>query len=291
MKDKLKEEYMWIDYVLDICRGINFFTVDGVQVFIACTDMQYPADSHVHNDFEFMCVKRQTLTNVLCEDQVLVLPQNHIMPFIPMQRHGCASPVIIKQYIAFAFPPEFCQKFHDEIPLFDFVFKNLPFPASPRFDYLVGYLFESYSAKKSQNILKRIVELIFVELCEPYIKHTAQFAASAARKVTNSGGLQKAKAFLDEHLNLPFCLDEVAKVANISKYYFCRMFKAYYGVTARDYLEIKKIEYAKSEMATSDKSLTAIAAELRFDSLGHFSRQFKRQCGVSPGAYKSSIVK
>lgn len=285
LDNNYSEQYPWIDYVLEICTGINHFIVDGVKVFIACNDMEYPADSHVHNDFEFMCVKRQTLTNVLCEDRVLTLPQNYIMPFMPMQRHGCATPVVIRQYIAFAFPFGFHEKFKEELPDFDFNFKNIAFPASSRFDYLVGYLFECYSSQKSKAVMQRIIELIFLELCQDYNSYISQ------QKNPKISGLLKAKTFLDSHIFLPFDLEEAAKVANMSKYYFCRLFKESFDMTPNEYLITKKIERAKIMIATTEKTLTDIALEMRFDSIGHFSKHFKKICGISPSAYKASIVK
>lgn len=274
----------WVDYVLEICTGINHFVVNGVKVFIAMTDMDYPQDSHVHNDIEFMCVKRQKLTNILCENEILTLPQNHIMPFLPMQRHGCASPVTIHQYIAFAFPPEFYNKFLGSFGDFNLNFKNIPFPASSKFDYLVGYLFSEFCGNNNQAIMEKIVELIFLELTQSYLNNQNKNSVSES-------SLQKAKAFLDAHINLKYDLEETAKVAGMSKFYFCRKFKEEYKISPSNYLLFKKLEYSKFMMAMSDKNLSEISIELAFDSLSHFLTQFKNQYGISAGNYKKTLVK
>lgn len=284
MQIEKNNEYPWIDYVLEICTGINHFIVDGVKVFIAMNDMNYPADSHVHNDIEFMCVKRQTLTDVLCEENTLDLPINHILPFMPMQRHGCAKAMVIHQYIAFAFPTEFYEKFLGTINDFDFQFQNIPFPASSKFDYLVGLLFEEYVSEKNDFVMKDLVELIFWELCRSYL----DFTRSGSKP---NVGLLKAKRFLDEHINLPFDLEETARTANMSKFYFCRLFKDKFGVSPNTYLLSKKIEKSKSLITTTNKSFTDIAMELGFDTLSHFTKQFKKLCGITPGTYKKTILK
>lgn len=280
----MENEKPWVDYVLEICAGINHFEVEGVKVFIAMNDMEYPADSHKHNDIEFMCVKRQTLTDVLCNDTVVTIPKNYILPFMPMQNHGCAKPMIIHQYIGIAFPPEFFNKYIGEIDGFDLNFRNIPFPASHRFDYLVGYLAESHAHGKSQKVLINILELIFVELCYDYLNFIGE-------KTQSDSGLTKARTYLDRHIFLPFNLIETAAVANISKYYFCRLFKEEYGLTPREYLLTKKIEYAKRQIAETGRTFTDIALELKFDSLAHFSTQFLRLTEISPGEFKKTLIK
>lgn len=284
MSNSSNKAFPWIDYVLEICTGITHFVVDGVKVFIACNDMEYPADSHAHNDIEFMCVKRQQLDDILCDDKVLSLPCNHIMPFMPMQRHGCNKAVVIKQYIGIAYPPEYYNKFIGQINNFNFNFQNIPFPASSRFDYLVGYLFESYAKNSGEATLKCILELIFLELCRDYLDYIEPTKQPQSE-------LNRAKCYLDNHINLPFNLDETARVANLSKYYFCKQFKENFKVTPSEYLMNKKIERSKNLMMTSDMSVTEIALSLGFNSLSHFSRHFKQLTGLSPSEFNKKIVK
>ncbi|MDQ6421853.1 helix-turn-helix transcriptional regulator [Paenibacillus sp. LHD-117] len=67
------------------------------------------------------------------------------------------------------------------------------------------------------------------------------------------------------------------------------MFTKVYGLSPCQYLTRRKWSKAKELLAGSNLTVYAIAEQLGFRSVNHFSRQFRRWMGMSPMQYRQSI--
>lgn len=94
----------------------------------------------------------------------------------------------------------------------------------------------------------------------------------------------QAKLFIDEHYAGNIDLSNIADEAFFSKYHFIRLFKSTYGKTPYQYLTSVRIDQAKQMLKTGEM-VSTICNVLGFESLGSFSRLFKRVVGVSPSIY------
>ena len=77
-------------------------------------------------------------------------------------------------------------------------------------------------------------------------------------------------------------VEELATLCNVSKYYFCRVFKREMGVTAIQYLTNYRISLAEAKLKDHNKSITQIAYECGFDDISYFYRCYKKIKGISP---------
>jgi len=59
------------------------------------------------------------------------------------------------------------------------------------------------------------------------------------------------------------------------------------GVSYSDLLEQTRVETANLRLDTSDVPLLDIATELGYRHSTHFSRAFRRVCGISPSEYRT----
>ncbi|WP_372635423.1 AraC family transcriptional regulator [Cohnella sp.] len=98
--------------------------------------------------------------------------------------------------------------------------------------------------------------------------------------------LERVKNYLAHPTDHDLTLDELAALANMSKYYLCRLFKKAYGMTPIQYHVSIRLEKAKQMIQFTDQSLTQIADELGFQSIHAFSRTFRKWEGQSPSAYR-----
>jgi len=98
--------------------------------------------------------------------------------------------------------------------------------------------------------------------------------------------LRRARDHVDRNYREPLELDELARVAGVSKYHFVRCFEATYGETPIRYLTRRRIERAQDLLRTANLTITEICMLVGFSSLGSFSSRFTQLVGESPTAYR-----
>ncbi len=99
--------------------------------------------------------------------------------------------------------------------------------------------------------------------------------------------LQRARDLIDTQYAQPLDLDELARIANFSRYHFLRAFRRAFHATPHEYLTRKRIERAKELLAQSELTVTEICFEVGFESLGSFSTLFHKLVGWSPSIYRA----
>ncbi len=86
--------------------------------------------------------------------------------------------------------------------------------------------------------------------------------------------------------NVRYCADKL----NLSANYLSDLLRKEVGHTALDYIHGKVLEIAKSEIASTEKTISEIAYGLGFQYVQHFTRLFKREAGCTPSDYRAQIV-
>ena len=98
--------------------------------------------------------------------------------------------------------------------------------------------------------------------------------------------VERAVAYLREHLASPLTLDDVAAAVAMSKFHFARVFEQLTGTPPRCFLACLRIEQAKRILHSTDIPVTDVCLEVGYASLGTFSQAFSDIVGVSPSAYR-----
>lgn len=92
--------------------------------------------------------------------------------------------------------------------------------------------------------------------------------------------------YINENIARDIDIDDICLAVNISKYYFCRQFKAHTGLTVMKYILKTRIILAKNEIKTTNLSITEISEKYGFSSVSYFCRVFKEAEGYTPLQYK-----
>ena len=79
---------------------------------------------------------------------------------------------------------------------------------------------------------------------------------------------------------------DLAVLARLSSYHFCRAFRDSFGASPHGYLMRRRVERAKGLMLTTNASLGQIAADCGLSDQAHFNKLFRRFVGESPGAWR-----
>jgi AraC-like DNA-binding protein len=101
--------------------------------------------------------------------------------------------------------------------------------------------------------------------------------------------LVQSKQFIDLHFTENICLDTICAKAFISKFYFIRLFKQYYGCTPHNYLTTKRIAHAK-QLLRQGHDVKTVCMLCGFDSKTSFSGLYKKITGCTPATDRKKAI-
>lgn len=82
----------------------------------------------------------------------------------------------------------------------------------------------------------------------------------------------------------------LAKLAHLSVSQLERNFRKLFGVTPKKYLTLLRVRAACRELKCTDKKILAVGLEHGFYDHSHFTREFTRIVGQSPGKYREQYL-
>jgi len=100
--------------------------------------------------------------------------------------------------------------------------------------------------------------------------------------------LKKLHEYVEQSYSEPLPLGKAARIAALESSYFSSYFRAKVGITFTEWLRQVRIEKAMELMRASDFSITEVAYEVGFVSLGAFERAFKQHTRMTPMEFKKS---
>jgi AraC-like DNA-binding protein len=109
---------------------------------------------------------------------------------------------------------------------------------------------------------------------------------SAARAAPSF--VAEVERFCKSSLDRPIGVEDMARVSNMSRYHFTRMFEQAKGVAPGRYLAALRLEHAVRLVARGKLSVREISERCGYGDANYFCKVFRRRFGVSPGAFRSS---
>ena len=166
-------------------------------------------------------------------------------------------------------------------------------------------LHRTYGVTKSQigHILDALVAeadsgnpggLAFVEALAVGLSRQIALHAGAPMRVERlRGGLSSAARrrtleIMDAHYGANLTVDLLAHEVGLSPAHFARAFKETMGRAPHNYLLTLRLEKARRLLDDSEAGLSEVAQRTGFADQAHFTRLFKREFGVTPGALLKS---
>jgi AraC-like DNA-binding protein len=99
--------------------------------------------------------------------------------------------------------------------------------------------------------------------------------------------LLRAKDRMDAASQQEWPVRRLARVSGVSEAHFARSFKDAFGVPPHRYLLTRRIERATALLRDTDLSITEVAFQAGWGSMGTFGRTFRDVTGESPGAMRA----
>ena len=98
--------------------------------------------------------------------------------------------------------------------------------------------------------------------------------------------LIKLRKTLYDHPERKWSIRSMSEQLHVSEPYLQELYKGAFGVTCGADVINARIEFAKILIEETDLNITEISGRCGYESIIHFSRQFKKMTGVSPSAYR-----
>lgn len=99
----------------------------------------------------------------------------------------------------------------------------------------------------------------------------------------NSARLLKARDALMDRLSANSTLDELASIANLSRFEFLRQFRRMFGLPPHAFLRLARVRRAR-DLVRGGLALAECAFAAGFADQAHMNRAFRRTLGFTPGA-------
>ncbi|UTW13409.1 AraC family transcriptional regulator [Marinobacterium rhizophilum] len=127
-------------------------------------------------------------------------------------------------------------------------------------------------------VMRRQMLLLLIELLNE--RHGA--AAALDRR------LRAAQVWMDEHLEQPVTLGQVAAAAHISPRQLSALFRQTLAMTPQQYLLERRMQTAWALLEAGELSIQRIAERVGYSSLAAFSDRFRRHFGKSPRYFRGA---
>jgi len=101
----------------------------------------------------------------------------------------------------------------------------------------------------------------------------------------NEKGMDAVNVKIQQNLDKPPSIDELADFLNLSKRQFIRRFEVAFGMSAYKYITMLRLRRAKEHLSHGHMNLTQISKSLGFQNMSAFSRWFSRETGVRPSLF------
>jgi len=99
--------------------------------------------------------------------------------------------------------------------------------------------------------------------------------------------MNKALAYIEEHLTENIDYSDVSKIASCSEYHFKRMFSFLSGIGLSEYIRRRRLTMAAFDLKDANLRIIDVAVKYGYDSADSFSRAFHAMHGILPSKARS----
>jgi AraC-like DNA-binding protein/ligand-binding sensor protein len=132
----------------------------------------------------------------------------------------------------------------------------------------------------------------FVDLLGAYARQISKDAMKNgnATSAKDSPALREARRYIEANSTQRLTLAGVAGVVGLSPNYFSNKFHDFTGVSFTDYLAGVRVANATCLLSLPGCRINEIAFDVGFNSIAQFNRVFRKVTGMSPSAYRCSLI-
>lgn len=223
---------------------------------------------HWHEKIEIQYIIEGT--NIAqCQNEIIEAPQDSFYTINSSEMHQSIGGV--RRHALIQFSPSLFKKNN-------IIIKRLV--RDPYLSEIVNKMIEEYykNDEFSKYIIQGYGHLLIMHLYRNHSYKTINYD----HYTQNYALLNEAIKYIQDNYTKNITLQELADIANVSKYYFCNVFKEFTDQTFKEYLNSIRINKAIELLSTTDIPITEIAFLCGFNDSNYFSRKFHQITGKTP---------
>ena len=132
----------------------------------------------------------------------------------------------------------------------------------------------------SSALAEKLMLEMFHSYCKLVKKHSLKNYSPAVGKIIT---------IVEADLTADLSLNALATTLNVSASYLSTLFKKETGKTLTEYVNSRRIEYAKKLLKTTNLQIQTVAGLCGIDDVHYFSKMFKNIVGLTPKAFRESL--
>jgi two-component system response regulator YesN len=125
-----------------------------------------------------------------------------------------------------------------------------------------------------------------IEWVKNYRDQIYKYASETTNISETSICVLKTVINIRDQIAMPLHAGLVASQVNLSRSYYCQLFKKMVGLTFNDFLRQERISIAKSLLCQSKKSIGQIAQAVGYEDVKYFSHIFREQTNFLPSEFR-----
>jgi AraC family transcriptional regulator len=103
--------------------------------------------------------------------------------------------------------------------------------------------------------------------------------------------IQLTVDYIEEHLSEEIKIEDLAKLASLSQFYFQRLFSRLVKRPVNEYVKLRRLAKASEAMLDKNKRILDIALDVGFSSHETLTRAFKDAYGITPEEFRANPVR
>jgi len=140
----------------------------------------------------------------------------------------------------------------------------------------------------SRLFVDQAIDLLCIQLVRAHSSFGA-LAIEAPRGGLADWQVRRVTEYMHEHIGDEVGLDELAALANLSRFHFCTAFRKATGHTPHNWLMILRIEEARRHLSDRALAVTDIALMVGYQTPSAFAAAFRKVAGMTPSEYRRQL--
>lgn len=136
--------------------------------------------------------------------------------------------------------------------------------------------------------IEALIASVLVEIAHTMVGESAHTIEVETGEPTNRSVVRHALRYIEDNLNRPLSLEEIAAHASVSPRHLTRLFADVVGTSPARYVLLARLDRASAMLARGDMPIKEVANETGFADVQYLTRCFTKQYGVPPGVYRKN---